>query len=464
MQTALSMSLEAESARSCVASTGVNVGPKSTGAAPKIRVRFDPGQAARKADCKVKPAILGNHIAIQSFLQRQLHQPSTFEFASLANQPGYEASQRLIIQRARDRELLAHVHVQPQTMRFGSTEIPIARLRHFAMFPEFRQQGYDDSLLIAAEAEAKSRGAMICVSRGCDYNLLSKHGWISIGNDPVSIVCPRRLMGQLPAPAEPESPFYAAQMPVYYVRIGRLTDLDAMQSLYRDHVSTHYGTAVRDDEYWSWLMSRGAHQRVYLFFESDQPRAYVVVRNGAVLEIVDSTEDGRGAARLLEQVGADAIDQGRYSLRIHAPLSDHVHRWADQADGRLYASEPEESWMVKVPSVRALLRRLAPEMFRRQRNQDVVADLSVRIGKEEIRIARGVRSMKITRGAANRHRIGLTQKAASQLMLGYRSVDELAAQQKLVASTEEVMNSIRILFPSLNLWRPEWDDATVLRT
>jgi len=141
-----------------------------------------------------------------------------------------------------------------------------------------------------------------------------------------------------------------------------------------------------------------------------------------------------------------------------------VHQWADLADGILYAGVTEESWMAKVPSVRALLRRLAPEIFRRQRKQEVVADLSVRIGKEEIRIERGVRSMKITRGVANRHRVGLTQKAAVQLMLGYRSVDELAAQQKLVASTDEAMNSIRILFPAQNLWRPEWDDSTVLRT
>ena len=478
MQTALSMSLEAKSARTCIATARVtneslpvsktipitSSGSGTSRASPTIRVRYDPGHVARRANCNVQPAILGNHIAIQSFLHRQLHQPSKFEFASLANRPGYEASQRLIIQHESDRELLAHVHVQPQSMRFGSTEVPIARLQHFALLDEYRHQGYDDGLLIAAEAEAKHQGAMLCVSRGGDCGLLSKHGWISIGNDPVSIVCPRRLLGQLPPPAEPESPFYATMMPEYFVRIGRLTDLEAMQSLYRDHVSSHHGTVVRDDEYWSWLMTRGSHDRIYLFFESDDVRAYVVIRNGSVLEIVDSTNDGRGSARLLEQVGADAIDQGRYSLHIHSPIDDPVHRWADQADGRLYVGEPRESWMVKVPSMRSLLRRLAPEMFRRQRKQNVVPELSVRIGKEEIRIARGVRSMKITRGTSNRHRVGLTQKAATQLVLGYRSADQLADEQKLVASTDEAMRSIRILFPALNLWRPEWDDADVLRT
>lgn len=483
MQTALSLSLDSESARSTAANTGATNSrlhttsstavdtrtPASAGSraspaqhTPAIRVRFDPGRRARKSDYHVKPAILGNHLAIQTFLQRQLHQPAKFEFTSLANRPGYDASQRLIIQHGLERELLAHVHVQPQVMRFGTTEMPIARLRHFAMFPEYRQQGYFDGLLIAAEAEAKRQGAMLCVCRGGDYNLLSKHGWVTIGNDPVSIVCPRRLLGQLPAPAVPESPFYAAQMPEYYVRIGRLTDLDAMRELYHEHVSSLHGTAVRDHAYWSWLMTRGSHHRVYIFFEDEEARAYVVVRNASILELVDSTDNGRGAARLLEQVGADAIDQGRYSLRIHSPIDDPVHRWADQADGRLYLGERDESWMVKVPSFRALLRRLAPEMFRRQRRQNVVAELSVRIGNEEIRIARGVRSMKITRGAASRHRIGLTQKAAAQLMLGYRSADQLADEQKLVASTDEAMRTIRVLLPALNLWRSEWDDAPVL--
>lgn len=462
MQTALSVSLEAEATRSRIAKTGdsLRIQRKET---PKLRVRFDPADPKRATDCKVTPAILGNHMAIQSFLKRQIHQPTKFEFAASVNRPGYQASERLIIQHARDRELLAHVQVQPQAMRFGSTEIPIARFRHFAMLPEYRHQGYDFRLLDAAETEAKAQGAMLCVSRGSDYGLLSKHGWVSLGNDPVSIVSPRRLMGQLPAPAEPESAFYADKMPQYFVRIGRLTDADALQSLYEGHVSSHHGTQVRNDEYWSWLVKRGSHHRIYLFFESNKPRAYVVVNGASVLEIVDSTEDGRGSARLFEQVGADAIDQGRHSLRIHCPLADPIHQWADQADGQLHAGDLEESWMVKVPSVRTLLRRLAPEMFKRQKKQDVVQDLSVRIGKEEIRIARGVRSMKVTRGEAKRHRVGLTQKAAAQLLLGYRSVDELADQKMLVASTDEALQSVRILFPALNLWRPAWDDASIVR-
>ena len=101
-------------------------------------------------------------------------------------------------------------------------------------------------------------------------------------------------------------------------------------------------------------------------------------------------------------------------------------------------------------------------MFRRQRKQNVVEALSIRIGSEEIRVARGVRSMKVTRAVAKRHRIGLTQKAATQLLLGYRSADQLADTQQLVASTSEAMRTIRILLPALNLWRTAWDDTPVV--
>ena len=361
------------------------------------------------------------------------------------------------------REMLAHVHVQPSVQRFGDTSIPVAQLRHFAMYPEYRLQGYESLLLQEAERQAKQQGAMLCLSRGGNWESLVRSGWAKLGYDPVSIVSPRRLLGQLPTPSEPESPFYGNRMPGYFVRIGRLTDLEAMKSLYKNHMSSRHGTAERDDEYWSWLVTRGAHHRIFMFFEDDVPRAYIVVRHASVVELVDSTEDGRGAARLLEQVGADAIEQGRYSLRIHAPIDDPVHRWADLADGRLYLGENTESWWVKVTSFRALLRRLAPEMFRRQRKQDIVEALSIRIGNEEIRIARGVRSMKVTRGAAQRHRIGLTQKAATQLLLGYQSADQLADSRQLVVSTDEAMRTARILFPAINLWRTEWDELPVVR-
>ena len=478
MQTAVPMSLASESARvsdaaKCAAdrpaqevqSRDPRRDPRSVDASsqrPQVRLRYTPGTRQRRSECQIRSAILGNHQAIQNLLRRLIHLPSPREFASRTSRPGYDAAQRLLLQRNCDRELQGHVHVEPQRMRYGDTEVPMAEFRHFAISPEYQLQGFDDDLLVAAEGFAKRQGALVCAMRGDQLSLLSKHRWVSLGYDPVSIVSPRRLMGQLPPPAEPESPFYADQMPEYYVRIGRLTDLDDMQRLYRDHVSSHFGTNERDEVYWSWLMSRGAHHRIYLFFENEVAQAYVVVRHASVLEIVDATEDSRGAARLLQQVGADAIDQGRYSLRIHSPIDDAVHRWADQADGRLYVGKAEESWMVKVPSYRALLRRLAPEMFRRQRKQKVVTDLSLRIGDEELRITRGVRSMKVTRGVACQHRVGLTPQAAAQLLLGYRSADQLADEKRLVCSTDEVMRTIRVLLPALNLWRTEWDGVSVL--
>ena len=424
-----------------------------------IRLRLDESHEVARDSCAVEPAIHGNHLAIQSFLQRVLHRPAVSEFNSATMRPGYEPADRLIVKNPKDRTITGHVQVESQSIRFGRSEIPVARIRDFAMLPEDRQRGFDDQLLAAAEDEAKKNGAMLMLARGEDHRFLRKSGWSTLGSDPVSLVSPQRLLGQLPPPAQPESPFYADKMPKWEVRIGRLTDVEAMASIYDAVLGNSYGSLMRGDEKWSWLISKRAHHRIYLFIENDQPLAYVVVRGGCVVELMDRTE-GRGAARLLERVGADAIDQGRHSLRLHAPMDSPIHAWADQAGGQLFAPPVEDGWMVKILSKRTLLRRLANEMHRRKPKS--LSELGVRIGGEELLIRRGVRSMKVTRGTSSKHQIGLTNRAAIQLFLGYRSVAELAESKELVASDPAALKAADELFPAVMLWRTSWDDASVL--
>ena len=196
------------------------------------------------------------------------------------------------------------------------------------------------------------------------------------------------------------------------------------------------------------------------FAENGEVMAYVVVRGAAVIELIDVTDDSRGAARLLERVGADAIDQGRHTLRLHAPLTNPVHHWADLGGGQLFADSIENSWMVKIISVRKLLRRLASELHRRVSD---LKELGIRVGGEELLVRQGVRSLKVTRGRAVQHQIGLTARAAPQLFLGYCTATELAEQSQLVASSDEAMDIASRLFRATNLWRTHWDDVPAAR-
>lgn len=433
---------------------------KTRGLNNGLRLRFDDAHARKCDACVVEPAIHGNHFAIQRFLQRTLHRPTLPEFNSAAMRPDYEPSERLIIKNPEDKTIVGHVQIELQTIRFGGCEIPVARFRDLAVLEEYRQQGFDDVLLAAAEAEAKRKGAMLLLARGEDFRLLKKSAWCVLGSDPVSIVSPQCLKGQLPAPAEPESPFYADKMPQWEVRIGRLTDVEPMSSIYDSVYANVYGSLQRSDEKWSWLLSKQAHDRVYLFIEDGVPLAYVVVRGGSVMELADMTEDARGSARLLERVGADAIEQGRYSLRLHCPLTSPAHVWADDAGGQVFAATVEDSWMVKITSKRTLLRRLAHEVYRRKPKG--LTELGIRIGNEELLVRKGVRSMKVTRGKSKEHHIGLTNASAAGLFLGYRTAAELKAGQELVASSPEALRMANELFPAVMLWRTQWDDATVI--
>ena len=408
-------------------------------------------------------AIEGNHLAIHGLLQRVLQHPSPAEFTSASLRPGYRPAERLVIKRPTDRRLIAHVQLQPQMMRFGRVIIPSIRLRDLAVQPEYELRGFGDQILLAAEQDARRSSAMLMVGRGMDRALLQRQGWAMLGDDPVSVVSPQRLLGQLPAPRTPESPFYVDSLPQIKVRLGRLTDLGAMQGLYQQQAAQAYGPSIRDEDYWSWLITRRAHDRIYLFTEDDLAQAYVVVRGASVIELVDRTDDRRGSSRLLQRVGADAIEQGRHSLRIHAPLTDCVHEWSSRAGGQLFRGTDRSTWMAKLVSPRKLLRRLGTELHRRQRSA-MPAEMSLRIGCEELLLRPGTRSFRVTRGAAKRHRLNLSQQAATQLLLGCRTAYELAASGEMVASTKKALTAAGTLFPPISMWRPFWDEVPVMNS
>lgn len=406
----------------------------------------------------ITQAILGNHVAVQGFLQRTRHRPNLAEFNASTARPGYVPGERFLVRTPEDRGLVAHVQVEPQVMRFGRVDLPIARIRDLSVLPEYERQGLGHRLLTHAEQAAQAAGSMLAIAHGEPFRLLRRQGWTSIGSDPVSTVSPQRLMGQLPSPPEPESPFFGNQLPKAELQIARLTDAARLQALYEQSTSQAYGAAVRTEDYWSWLMKKGSHSRIYLYLEDDHPLAYVVMRGADVLELVDVTTDQHGAARLLERVSADAIEQGRHTIRIHAPFSAQAHAWADLAGGGIFVAGTEESWMVKILSWRNLIRRLAVELHRRVRSSTDPIELGIRIGSEAFLIRRGVRSMRITRGSST-HQIEVTGRAATQLVLGYRSVDELMDDKLLVASTDTATAAARALFPPVDLWHTQWDDV-----
>lgn len=439
---------------------------RPSGASPNVRLRVNrKSSSAKKAEKKtesdneVVPAIAGNHFAIHGFLQRLLHRPSLAEFTSATQRPEYAPSERLIVKNPKNRSIAGHVQLEPQTIRHGSTEIPVSRFRDLAVLPEFRLRGSADQLVVAAESEARRLGSMLIVARGEDSALLRAHGWSVLGSDPFSVASPQALLSHLPVPAEPESPYYASMMPVVQVRIGRLTDIAEMQQAYETRFSTTSGTRIRSAEMWTWLASKRSYDRIYIVTVNDQTQGYVVVRGGSILELVDLTEDGSGGARLLQRVAADAIDQGRHSIRIHAPISDRVHTWADQAGGQVHASPTNDVWMAKCLSNRTLLRRLAHELYRR-RPKDMQT-ICLEIDDEQLLIGKGVRSMKVTRGNTATDRVEVSAASALQMFLGYRSVAELCATGHLIPSSDTALKTVEQLFPISELWRARWDDAAV---
>ena len=408
---------------------------------------------------EIVPAIHGNHFAIESFLQRLLQRSSPAEFASETTCPGYDPAQRLLIKSPVDRSLAAHVHLQPQRIRFGTEDINVIRFRDLASLPEYH--GAPEKMVLSAESQAKAAGAPLLLAKGEDHKLLQRLGWVSLGVDPVSAVSPHALLGQLPAPPVPESPFYADQIPNTEVRIGRLTDVEELQRLHETKHHISYGIVSRSAEYWSWLVGRRSHSRIYVFAEEQRALGYVVVRGASIVELVDLTPDAQGSARLLSRVASDAIEQGRHSLRIHAPVSDVVHQWVDQAGGSLDTPGSSETWMAKCVCLRSFLKSIARDLNGRPHSL-LSEDVSLRLGKQTVLIRKGSRGLRIVRGKPTKHSVEMTSGAATQLVLGYRSPRALLEANRLFVSSQLALDVVTQLFPALPLWRGRWDDVAVM--
>jgi predicted acetyltransferase len=244
-------------------------------------------------------------------------------------------------------------------------------------------------------------------------------------------------------------------MPKSEVVVGRLTDSAALQLLYSRAMNGTYGTTERNDAYWNWLLARGAHDRIYLYRENGQPLGYVVVRGATALEIIDTTEDCRAAARLLEKFALDAIEQGRHAVHLYAPMSHQVHAWVSMADGQAFCEADGLTWYAKLLSARGTLRRLGTELHARHVMNSTI-DWGLRIGDDAFKLKAGKSSLQVIRGTASRG-IAVDQGAATQLLLGSRDALELAALGGLLATDRSALATAQALFPTLNVWRHPWD-------
>jgi predicted N-acetyltransferase YhbS len=474
-------------------------------ASPISPVLFAPPPAP--GTLRLAPARTGDHPAIHRLLVSVFHGPSPGEFHAQLDEPGYEPADRLVVRDGE--EIAAHLRLARQRIQLDGLALPAARFMDLATAPEYRSRGLATALLAAGERAARERGVLVGVTRTRAAALFARQGWSICGRHVFSTAAPRHVLAELGAvevPAATSVLLQAREEPIV-VRPLRRIELPAIVRLYERNLAGRSGWPLRSEEYWDWLLARGACDRIYVAATgpetSDLPKllasivGYAFVRQGRLVEV--NAEPGRPevARRLAARVCADASEQGGWEVRCDAPPDDPLHALLRDAGGRLVSQQQldGEVFMAKLLDPLAVLRECAGALLARARQAGLARPVRLGVelrsgnasgsrgGKangqspngrgvhgrgasgrdtsglvERYRLHLGRRGARVETGVVCRHAIVLRYGDLAPLVLGDSSAEDLHALGRLRATTRTARRTAAALFPAAPWWRPPLDD------
>lgn len=457
--------------------------------APPVAPRLLPSLAVTApAALRLAHARSGDHQAIHRLLVTVFHGPPPAEFHSQLDEPGYQPADRLVV---RDGEqIAAHLRLARQTIQLDAAAAPAARFMDLATAQEFRGRGLATALLAAGERAARESGVLVGLTRTRAPALFARQGWSICGRHFFSTAAPRPVLAALGATAggsiEEVGPATAALFrprpePIS-VRPLRRIELPAIVRLYDENLAGKSGWPRRSEEYWDWLLARGACDQVFVAAagseQCDLPKllasivGYAFVRQGRIVEIVAARNRPEVARHLLARVCADASEQGDWLVRCDAPPDHELHALLCEAGGRRVAQQQLESevFMAKVFDPLALLRLSAGSLAARAKAAGLARParlgLELRSGAgkganglvERYSLQLGPRELQIETGKPSRHSAVLKYADFAPLLLGDCSAEDMLATSRLRATTRLARQLAVGLFPAANWWRPPLDD------
>ncbi|MDX1945496.1 MAG: GNAT family N-acetyltransferase [Pirellulaceae bacterium] len=440
---------------------------------------------------RLLPARSGDHLAIHRLLLATFHGPSPAEFQAQTDAPGYDPADRLVVKDGE--ELAAHLRLSRATIHFGPATVGAASIMDLATAPEYRGRGLASALLEAAERRASELSIPLGLVRTRVPSLFVRQGWAVCGRHVFSTAGARGVLAQLGSTAEgnllEEADDNAhcllrVERPAIVIRPLRRIELPAAMRLYAQALPSRFGSPVRSEEFWEWLVNRGACDQMYVAAEGPEPvefarqaaaiRGCVFVHEGRMVELL--VEPGRDdvARRLVARVCADASEMNQWQVRLDAPPDDLLHGLFGAAGGQVRQAEElaSEVFMAKVFDLPALLGRLEGVLAERARVAGLPrpVELGLEIqgaphaGRthstpvERLKLTVGNWGTRLAAEPLGRHYLSLRKRDVAPLVLGHWNLPDLIDAGRIRASTKTARQVGRVLFPKLPWWRPPLDD------
>jgi hypothetical protein len=385
-----------------------------------------------------------------------------------------------------------------------------------ATAPEYRSRGFATTLLAAGEQAARERGLLVAVTRTLAPELFHRQGWSICGRHLFSTAAPRSVLAELGATAagairrEPESAAACLLQPrpePIAVRPLRRIELSAVVRLYQAESARRSGWPLRSEEYFEWLLARGACDRVYIAAigpeTSDIEKlrnsvvGYAFVRQGRIVELIAADGNDDVARHLAARVCADASEHGGWEVRCDAPGDHPLHELLRRAGGKLTCDQQlaGEYFMARLLDPLAVLRQMADLFAVRLSGIEMTrgAELGIELRSqtggrngvssspssngpphgtssrhESMGPGRGVverfrllatnRGVEVETGGPARHTIVLRYSDLAPLVLGDGSADDWIASGRMRANSRTARQLAAALFPVAAWWRPPLDD------
>jgi hypothetical protein len=292
------------------------------------------------------------------------------------------------------------------------------------------------------------------------------------------------------------------------VRPLRRIELPAVVRLYEADSARRSGWPLRSEEYFEWLLARGACDRVYIAAigpetsDIEKVRSsivgYAFVRQGRIVELIAVEGKDDVARHLAARVCADASEHGGWEVRCDAPGDHPLHELLRRAGGKLTCDQQlgGEYFMARLLDPLAVLRQMAELFAARLSAIDLPRDAELGIelrsqaggshgahatppgngaphGKQSRHETRGPgrgvveryrllathRSVQIETGGPARHTIVLRYSDLAPLVLGDGSAEEWIEASRMRATSRTARQLAAALFPAASAWwRPPLDD------
>jgi predicted N-acetyltransferase YhbS len=416
------------------------------------------------------PARIGDHLAIHQLLLSVFRGPSATEFQLQQDEPGYSPAQRFVVRDGQ--RIIGHARLSLREMQIGSPWLRAGRIFDLCVLTEFRRQGLATQLIQACEDLATEQGAVLLQTRATQPALFEQQGWFPLGRHCYSLAGPREVLAEmerirweqaaqhqasddLPQLSQPRNPLT--------VRRWKQTEHAAVQRLYQEGITGLNGQLARSDEYWRWLIARGAYDWFYVaidgpdrtLFDDIQGHivGYMFLKGNRIVEMVASPSHERALQSLFARACRDAIEQSATPIRLDAPGGHPLQELIGAAGGKTMARECDagETWLGKALDL--------PRIAEATLNPGAATQLSLEVhggeGPSRWTIEQGLLAPDQT---ASRAHVVCSEAALTQLLLSHTSVAEAIESNSLRVANRAARESLESCLVPRPLWFSPLDD------